>query len=152
MHLLLVSTLTSQIPRPIHFYFRLYMNNVLHQMTCLTWRYRRYKLHCIFWNMTFDWIVWKVWANKTSVTPSLFIEVPVPNQQSERSYIMCYWYRFCLFLRFSLGFWNCSDSVVFVCFSRFWNCSDSVVFLVFHFNRRKKEIPEYRKKNKIENI
>ena len=25
---------------------------------------------------------------------------------------VCYGYRFCLFLRFSIGFWNCSDSVV----------------------------------------
>ena len=54
-------------------------------------------------------------------------------------------WQICFFLRFILiGFWNCSDSVVFyvrfwncsdsvVFYVRFWNCSDSVVFCVFHF-------------------
>ena len=35
-----------------------------------------------------------VWAHNTSLTPPLFIEVPVPSQEMERSY------RFFLFLRF----------------------------------------------------
>ena len=41
-------------------------------------------------------------------------------------------FAFCLcFCDFPIGFQNCSDSVVFFCFSgRFWNCSDSMVFFV----------------------
>ena len=32
---------------------------------------------------------------------------------------------------FAIGFWNCSDNVVFFFSIRFWNCSDSVVFFCF---------------------
>ena len=45
---------------------------------------------------------WEVWADKTSLTPSLFIGVHVPNKESEWSCI-----------------WNCSDSVVFLLFVLF---------------------------------
>ena len=55
--------------------------------------------------------------NKTSLTPPLFIEVPVPSQECERS---------CIFLlvasilplstNFLGGFWKYSDSVVFFVF------------------------------------
>jgi len=38
-----------------------------------------------------------VCLHKTSLTPMLFIEVPVLNQESERSYIYVVWYRFCSF-------------------------------------------------------
>ena len=44
----------------------------------------------------------EVCDHKSSLTPYLFIEVPVPRHESERSCI----YEFCLFLRFSIGFWN----------------------------------------------
>ena len=43
---------------------------------------------------------------------SLFIEVSVPSQESEWSCICVLLYRFYLFLRFCIGFWNCTDSVV----------------------------------------
>ena len=34
------------------------------------------------------------WCPKTSLTPSLFIEVPVPRQESERSCIRCVYFDF----------------------------------------------------------
>jgi hypothetical protein len=39
-----------------------------------------------------------VFVDKTSSIPPLFIELPVPNQESERSSICLLGYRFCLFL------------------------------------------------------
>ena len=50
-------------------------------------------------------------AHKTSLAPPLFIEVPVPSQESERLSIC--------------KFYNCSI--------RCWNCTDNVVCFVFHF-------------------
>ena len=63
-------------------------------------------------------IIIKDWAHKDSLTPSLFIEVHVPNQKGGRSCI-------CLLEGielvpsndFSIRFWNRSDSVVFLCLS-----------------------------------
>ena len=49
----------------------------------------------------------QVWAHKNSLTLPLLIEVPVPSQESKQS---------CICVRginFLIGFWNCSDSVVF---------------------------------------
>ena len=41
---------------------------------------------------------------------------------------------FASFNEYLVGFWNCSDNVVFFCFSiRLLNCSDNVVFFVFPF-------------------
>jgi hypothetical protein len=74
----------------------------------------------------------EVWAHKTSLIPSHFIEVSVPSQESEWSCICVFWVSILLrssilVLHFeavpTVVFWSCSDSVV------FWNCSDSVVFL-----------------------
>ena len=54
----------------------------------------------------------KVWANTTDSTPPLFIKVPVPSQESDRSCILCV--KFDSFYDFSIGLCNCSDSVIFV--------------------------------------
>jgi len=56
--------------------------------------------------------------NPTSLTPSLFTEVPVLSQESERSCI-CF-----------LGIYNLPISTIFLL--NFWNFSDSVIFF-FHF-------------------
>jgi hypothetical protein len=45
-----------------------------------------------------------VWPHKTSLIPPLFIEVPVPSQEYERSCICVlsiWWYWYCLFLEIS---------------------------------------------------
>jgi hypothetical protein len=43
----------------------------------------------------------EIWSHNTSLTPPLLTEVPVPNQDSEQSYIVCCrGYRFWLFLWF----------------------------------------------------
>ena len=48
-------------------------------------------------------------ADQTGVTPQLFVvEMTVPSQKSER---ICMFVFLCVF---SIGFWNCSDSVVFI--------------------------------------
>jgi len=57
-----------------------------------------------------------IWAHKTSLTPPLFIEVPEPRQEIERSCTCVLGYIFYFFLWFSIGFWNCSHSVVFYLF------------------------------------
>ena len=84
-------------------------------------------------------LVWPHISSLTSFTRSYFIEVHVPwrwSQESERSCI-------CVGgIDFSIWFWNCSDSVLFlldfgtvqtVCyfFVRFWNCSDKCVIFLF---------------------
>ena len=54
----------------------------------------------------------KSWAHKTSLTPRLFIEACEPSQESDLSCI-------CVgvsMLSLSIGFWKCSDSVVFFVF------------------------------------
>ena len=49
---------------------------------------------------------------KTSLTPPLFTEVPVPSQESELSCICVLKVSFLsLTAIFSIGFWSCSDSV-----------------------------------------
>jgi len=56
-------------------YFRLYVK------VCILLTHKKH-LH--------DRIIWlrgEVWAHKTSLTSQLFIEVPVPSQESERSCI-----------------------------------------------------------------
>ena len=80
---------------------------------------------------------------KTSLTPPLFTEVPVPSQESELSCICVLKVSFLsLTTIFSIGFlelfrqrvWNCSDSVFgavpTACLELFrqrvWSCSDSV--------------------------
>ena len=50
----------------------------------------------------------EVWAHKTSLTTPLFIEVSVPSQESDRSYICV------MGIDFSIKFRSCSDSVVFL--------------------------------------
>jgi hypothetical protein len=53
------------------------------------------------------------WAHKTSLISSLFIEVSVPRQESQQSYMCVRVVDFVSFNCFEMGFWNCSDSVVF---------------------------------------
>jgi hypothetical protein len=65
----------------------------------------------------------------TSLTPPLFIEVPVPSQD----WFSGLFRQFDIFL-FFYKILELFCSVVFFCFSvGFWNCSDSVVFFVLHF-------------------
>jgi len=56
-------------------------------------------------------------ATKTYLTPPLLIGVPVPIQEREWSCmcVRCIYYS--CFCEFSIGFRNCSDSVVFLFFS-----------------------------------
>jgi len=42
----------------------------------------------------------EIWDHQYSLTPPLYIEVPVPIKGSERSYICVLGYRFCHFLQF----------------------------------------------------
>ena len=56
-----------------------------------------------------------VWAHKTSLTPSRFIEVPVPSQESARSYLCVRDIDFVSFPNI-FGFWNYFDGVVILLF------------------------------------
>ena len=49
----------------------------------------------------------EIGLHKASLTPSPFIEVPVQIHDIERSCLL----DFSCFQKFSIGFWNCSDSV-----------------------------------------
>ena len=50
----------------------------------------------------------------TSLTPPLFIQMPVPIQLSKLHIFVCQGYRFCLcFYNFDIWVWNSTDSVVF---------------------------------------
>ena len=60
-----------------------------------------------------------LWGHEANLTPPLFIEVPVPSQESERSCIRV--------LAVSI---LPLSSIVFI---DFWKCSESVVFFVLHF-------------------
>ena len=57
----------------------------------------------------------EVRVHRMKLTPPLFIEVSLPGQESERSCICVFGYRFLLH------------------FLRFWNCSDSVAFFLYFF-------------------
>ena len=59
----------------------------------------------------------EAWAHKTSLTLSLFIEVPVLSQESERHVFVCQGYRVWLFLQFwyDIWVWNCIFCVVLLC-------------------------------------
>ena len=60
-------------------------------------------------------LILEVWVHKTGLTPPLFIEVPVPSQESELS-----------------GSCVLGVSIFYDFNIRFKNCSDCVVFFVFH--------------------
>ena len=60
------------------------------------------------------------WVHKTSLTPPLFIEVPVKSQKSELSCICVRGIDFVSFYNFSIGLWPCSYSVV--CFVFLLDC------------------------------
>ena len=98
-----------QFPLPITDY---------HDMTEILLFLQRCVVNFVSFNIT------KLWVHTINLTPLRFIEVPVPSQESERSFICLYYgYRFGLFLRlFLIQFWFCSDHVVFSIF--------------FHFNSR----------------
>jgi hypothetical protein len=80
---------------------------------------------------------------KTSLTPPLVIEVPVPSQESERSCLCVLRVCLCvlrvsifpLFLPFNIFFivFGTVSTVWYYLFYCFWNCFDSVVlfFLLF---------------------
>jgi hypothetical protein len=59
-------------------------------ITLSSWLYVRFDILLVSVKHLHDRITslrGKVWAHQTSLTPSLFIEVPVPSQESERSRI-----------------------------------------------------------------
>jgi hypothetical protein len=79
-------------------------------------------LHRIFW------LRGEVWVHKTSLTLPLLIEVSVPSQESERTYTWVLVESILTsFYDFSIVCWNCSDSVVFICFSF---CHSTLVYAV----------------------
>ena len=53
-----------------------------------------------------------VWASKTNLTKSLFIDMSVPRQQNERPCDRGI--EIASFYNFSIGFWKCSDSGIFL--------------------------------------
>jgi hypothetical protein len=57
----------------------------------------------------------EVWDHTTSLALSLFIEVLVLSQESE-SLCICMLEVLIFLFDFSIGFWNCFDSVVFLAF------------------------------------
>jgi len=61
----------------------------------------------------------EVWTHKTSLTPPLYIEVPVPTEE-------CEWSCICM-----LGLSNFAS--IYDLSIGYWNCSDNIVFFVFHF-------------------
>jgi hypothetical protein len=64
---------------------------------------------------SFCFLIIKYWAHKDSLTPPLFIEVHVPNQEGGWSCIcLLEGIEFAPFNDFSIWFWNCSDSVTFL--------------------------------------
>ena len=64
----------------------------------------------------------EVYGRRISLPPPLFIEVPIPSQESEWSCLCVLEYRF------SISFFLYSNG--------FWNYPDSVVLFVFHFVNR----------------
>jgi hypothetical protein len=63
-------------------------------------------------------------AHKASSTPPLFIEVPIPIHECERSCVLyARGINFSFFYYFAIGFWNCSESMVFLAF----------FFILFYF-------------------
>ena len=58
----------------------------------------------------------QVCAHNTSLTPSRFIEVPVPGKESARSYLCVRDLDFASFHDFVPIFWNYFNGVVFYCF------------------------------------
>ena len=72
------------------------------------------------------------WVNKASLTLPLFTEVPVPSQESEQSCVcVLVGIDFASFYDFSIGFWNCSDRVVFFFFVLFFN-NITVTGIIYH--------------------
>ena len=58
-------------------------------------------------------IIGEVWAHKTSLTPPLFIGVPVPSKENEWSCIYMLEVSILPLCDFDIWFWNCSECVVF---------------------------------------
>jgi hypothetical protein len=59
-------------------------DKVVHQVTCEGWHFTH---NCKQLHDPIISLRGKVWAHKTSLTPSLFIEVPAPSQESKWPYI-----------------------------------------------------------------
>jgi hypothetical protein len=77
----------------------------------------------------------QIFVHEANLTPPFVLDVPVPSQDSERSCISIYGYHFYLFLRFFIGIWKCSESVVFFvfhCIASFWlvSCKQENAFQV----------------------
>jgi hypothetical protein len=75
------------------------------------------------WNWTIKWEIIKlrycyiVWAHKSSLTLPLFIEVPVPSQESKQSHICLLGVLiFASFCHSDIAFWNCYDNIVILLF------------------------------------
>jgi hypothetical protein len=82
-----------------------------------------------------------MWDHRASLNPKLYVEVPVLNQESERSCICP-----CVRGIYLVRFYNFSI--------RFWYCSDHVVLFVFHFHRCRgyQQIIKYRLSDGIKTI
>jgi hypothetical protein len=75
-----------------------------------------------------SWLCWLLYyillyrsAYRSSLTPSLLIKVPAPDQESGRNVFVFYWYQYCFFE----SFW------IFLIFQLFLQCC--IVFFIYHF-------------------
>jgi hypothetical protein len=76
---------------------------------------------CEGWHFTHTWkapasmqLRWQVYAHNTSFAPSLFIEINAQSQEGAWSCICVLEVSILPLYEFSIGFWKCSDSVVFL--------------------------------------
>ena len=67
-------------------------------------------------------------SHKTNLTPPFYWSACTKPKKWVVMYTSAMGIDFSYVYDFSIGFWNCTDSVV------FWNCSDSVVFFSFYDN------------------
>ena len=76
----------------------------------------------------------EIWANKTNLTPPILVRVSVSNPESERSCICVKDIDLVFVYTFAIGFYKCSDSVVFFCFSLYYSplfCSGFMLYLCY---------------------
>ena len=82
-----------------------------------------YDVRISFSNHLLKWttIINTIKSNWTlCLTPSPFIQVTIPSQESGRSCICVRWIDFTFFYDFDIWFWNCSENVVFCFVFRFY--------------------------------
>jgi hypothetical protein len=72
-------------------------------------------------------------SHKTNFILPLYIEVPVPSQESEQSCMCVKWIEYTSISTFvAIWFWNCSDSVLFILlFVLFFILMDEVIIILF---------------------